>query len=307
MTKLLAISALFTLMLTSSFIKPSTSTIKTIPCPRDYGLVAYYPFNGNALDESPYNNHPIFNNATLTKDRAGNANGAYLFNGMNNYMQIPNSPTLNPKFISIFAIVKVSGFYTGRCHGNVILNKGDTDWDVQDKYRLRFADDVYTRGANCYNQQVDTFHQAFYADFGNNGHMTYDYNGPYIQSGKWYCLAYTYDGKTARFYIDGTEVSSKRSRHKYRPSYEDLFIGRLNNDQFPYWFNGAIDEIRIYNRALSHAEVVSLCTDQSCPPQPDLFLLCFIQFVLNVLCIIFFQAERWMAYFCKNILNILYT
>src|SRR5580765_3803529 len=46
------------------------------------GLVAYYPFNGNANDQSGNNNNPIFNNATLTADRFGNSNSAYSFNGI---------------------------------------------------------------------------------------------------------------------------------------------------------------------------------------------------------------------------------
>ena len=59
------------------------------------GLVAYYPFNGNANDESGNNNNPVFNNATLTADRFGNPNSAYHFNGINTYMMIPNQPGIN--------------------------------------------------------------------------------------------------------------------------------------------------------------------------------------------------------------------
>ncbi len=42
------------------------------------------------------NNNPIFNNATLTADRFGNGNSAYSFNGIGNYIRIPNAPSLNP-------------------------------------------------------------------------------------------------------------------------------------------------------------------------------------------------------------------
>src|SRR5688572_25562255 len=50
------------------------------------GLVAYYPFTGHAYDASGNGNHTVFNNATLTTDRFGNPNSAYLFNGQNTYM-----------------------------------------------------------------------------------------------------------------------------------------------------------------------------------------------------------------------------
>ena len=45
------------------------------------GLVAYYPFNGNANDESGNGNHGIVDGAALSMDRFGNLNSAYLFDG----------------------------------------------------------------------------------------------------------------------------------------------------------------------------------------------------------------------------------
>ena len=59
------------------------------------GLRAYYPFSGNAQDASGNNNNPVFNNATLTADRFGKPGSAYHFNGIDNYMKILNSPSLN--------------------------------------------------------------------------------------------------------------------------------------------------------------------------------------------------------------------
>src|SRR4051812_11254471 len=92
------------------------SKIGTAQVNLNLGLKAYYPFTGNANDVSGNNNNPVFNNATLTSDRLGNANSAYHFNGTNNYMQIPNSPMLNTtNKMSIVAWVKVTGFYQGTC------------------------------------------------------------------------------------------------------------------------------------------------------------------------------------------------
>jgi len=50
----------------------------------DSGLVAHYPFNGNANDESGNANHGTVNGATHTTDRFGNANKAYCFDGVSN-------------------------------------------------------------------------------------------------------------------------------------------------------------------------------------------------------------------------------
>src|ERR1700721_3520704 len=58
------------------------------------GLVAYYPFNGNANDASGNGNNGNVAGATLTADRFGNPNSAYSFNGKSNYIRVPNSDSL---------------------------------------------------------------------------------------------------------------------------------------------------------------------------------------------------------------------
>ena len=58
------------------------------------GLVAWYPFNGMAADESGYGNTVEVFGATLTEDRFGNPNGAYFFDG-DDHMISPHQPWLN--------------------------------------------------------------------------------------------------------------------------------------------------------------------------------------------------------------------
>jgi len=67
------------------------------------GLIAYYPFNGNANDESGNGNHGTVYGATLTEDRFGNNNKAYLFTN-NSYIDIGNSPDLNVIAIGDFSM-----------------------------------------------------------------------------------------------------------------------------------------------------------------------------------------------------------
>lgn len=57
------------------------------------GLVAYYPFNGNADDESGNGNDGTVNGAILTTDRFGNQNSAYKFDGISNDIRIPDKPS----------------------------------------------------------------------------------------------------------------------------------------------------------------------------------------------------------------------
>jgi len=216
------------------------------------GLRAYYPFTGNANDVSGNNNNPNFNNATLTADRFGNANSAYHFNGTNSYMRIPNSATLNTtNKISLGVWVKPTGFYAGPCHGNNVLMKGDAD-NSPGLYLLRYDDNYFTNSNNCVNPAPDVAHENFYSV--NPPLSTPGYT-PYVQLNQWQSVVYTYDGTTARIYINcQLRLTANISVASFTNSF-DLFFGKLNNASFPYWFNGDMDEIRIYDRALNQDEV----------------------------------------------------
>jgi hypothetical protein len=65
------------------------------------GLVAWYPFNGNANDESGNGNNGTVNGATLTTDRFGNVGKAYGFDGIDDYINCGNSSAFNQNNISV--------------------------------------------------------------------------------------------------------------------------------------------------------------------------------------------------------------
>lgn len=220
------------------------------------GLVAYYNFNnGNLNDSSGNGNNITFNNATPTADRFGNANNAYLFNGTSNYMSVPNSPSLNPNSITLFAIFKPNGFYTTQCHGNSILQKGTVD-NEDGWYLLRYNDTL----DNCVNP-VDTAQEIVgggYGDNSNFGATSVAGSPTPIHTGSWYVVAYTYDGTTSRFYVNGVFVQSRVKSDAFTPNTDDLFIGYSPENGGQYWLNGVIDEIRIYNQALCPGAIAQL-------------------------------------------------
>ncbi|HMH20729.1 MAG TPA: LamG domain-containing protein [Puia sp.] len=222
------------------------------------GLVAYYNFNGGTVkDSSGYNNHIVYNNATVTADRFGRAGNAYLFNGSSSYMRVANSASLNPNSITLQAIVKINSFLIASCHINNIIGKGWPDyangWSV-----LRFADPLPCGGANA----VDSAHEYFYGAFGdNNPGGTGTYSQPdtiAAKTGIWYTLTYTYDGMVSKFYINGVLKDSRIKTAIYTPNSNDIFIGKYEDPSWPYWFSGVIDDVRIYNRALGQGAVTQL-------------------------------------------------
>jgi hypothetical protein len=220
----------------------------------DSGLVAYYPFNGNANDASGNGNNVVFNNASLTSDYLGNANSAYHFNGIDNYMMVPNSSSLNmTNQMSIAVKVRPLGFYTGPCYNNMMLMKGDADY-VTGTYFLRYSDII----TGCTNYAT-TADEQFYG----SGVVA---TNPIIQLNQWYSVIWTYNGTTAKIYIDCNLMGSADSAFNPFTSNFDLYIGKMNNAQYPYWLNGDLDDIRIYNRPLTEDEIYALCvTEVSLP------------------------------------------
>jgi len=220
------------------------------------GLQAYYPFNGNANDESGNKNHPARNNATITADRFGNPNSAYHFNGVYQYMQIPNNPSLNfGNEISLSVWIKPTGFYYGICHASQMISKGGGNYNPGN-YALRFDDALYTAGTGCSGSLCDTLHQ----NFRGTGTVLTPYPGEFIKKNKWYNVLYTNDGKTAKLYVD-CELKYTVAFPETFTNADDLFFGKADDDLFPFWLNGDMDEIRIYNRALSEEEIFLLCNE----------------------------------------------
>jgi len=231
------------------------------------GLVAYYNFNnGNLNDSSGNGNNIIFNNATPTVDRFGNSNNAYLFDGSSSYMQVKNSASLNPNNITMFAIVKPNGFFQGSCHGNQIIEKG-YPYQINGFYGLEFLPNSNGVGNPC-APNVDTTTETFSGIYGDNTQFGYAApNSPgvgatagndtiYVQTNQWSTIAFTYDGTTARFYLNGALINSVTKTVPFTPNSYDLFIGASGYfNVFPFFFNGKIDEIRIYNKAISNQQV----------------------------------------------------
>ena len=222
----------------------------------DKGLQAYYPFNGNANDASGNNNNPVFNNATITTDRFGNPNSAYHFNGVYQYMRIPNKPALNfGTQITLSVWVKPTGFYYDICHASQIISKGGGNYNPGN-YALRFDDALYSSGTGCNGSICDSLHQSFRG----TGTVLKPYPGDFIKKDKWYNVLYTNDGKTAKLYVD-CELKYEVTFPETFSNKEDLFFGKSDDEFFPFWLNGDLDDIRIYNRALNAEEISSLCKE----------------------------------------------
>lgn len=237
-----------------------TVIIKDTSCHLYAGLVGYYNFtNGNLNDSSGYRNNIVFSNATKTADRFGKPNNAYLFNGSDNYMQIKNHASLNPSLISLVAVFKTNDFYRGLCHANQLVGKGTTDVG-NGGYGIRYHD-VFNDDCSA---PVDTTTEFLFGVYGNdiNSEVTTaaasTHPAFYMHSGNWYTVIFTYDGTDARIYVNGALKGTRHITATFYANNDDVFIGKHDEAIYPYWFNGILDELRIYNRALNENEVKQL-------------------------------------------------
>ncbi len=220
------------------------------------GLQAYYPFSGNANDESGNNNNPVINNATITADRFGNPKSAWHFNGIYQYIRIPNSPSLNfGNQITLSAWVRPTGFYYDICHASQVISKGGGNYNPGN-YAIRYDDALYSAGKGCNGAIVDSLHQ----NFRGTGTILTPYTD-YIIKNKWYHVLYTNDGTNAKLYVDCMLKYAVVFPETFTNN-EDLFFGKSDDDIFPFWLNGDLDDIRIYNRALNTDEITALCIEK---------------------------------------------
>lgn len=195
------------------------------------GLIAYYPFNGNTNDESGNNNNGTANGGSFTTDKNGNTNKAYYFGG-SDYIRVPNSSSLSG----------ISNTFTIAA------------W-VYNENQL-----VSVVCKASYNGPTMQF--RFFSDatifFANNGEAA-DFATTLNPVNTWKHIAVTSDGTTAKYYLNGVLVSIMTT-HTDSPSTDhttDMYIG-ADTQGATEFHTGKLDEIRIYNRVLSDAEVQQL-------------------------------------------------
>ena len=208
----------------------------TIPIPPSTnGLVAYYPFNGNANDESGNNLNGTVYGATLTTDKSGTPNKAYYFNGSNNYIKILSNTLLNLPTYTIAVWINVERFSGSNAEAGEILAKG-----IYPNYNYNLAAGVN----NTNTLGTGTTSNGNYADF----QSTNTFNAK-----TWYLLAVTNDGSNLKMTVN-TVSNGSISVGTIQTNNNDIYIGRYEGDT-RWFYKGKIDDIRIYNRALTETEI----------------------------------------------------
>jgi hypothetical protein len=222
----------------------TTTSCVSLPSNLQQGLVGFWPFCGNANDESGNGNDGTVNGATLTEDRFGNAEAAYDFDGEFDYISISASPSL-----SITGNISVSLWFKRDSMelSGLLLDRDicgvASDWSLG-----------YENG-NCWIRVADPS-------------MDYLLISNIDQLDIWNNLIFTKDGNQFKVFLNG--VLSTEMTINSNPFVNDnqsIFVGEQvcqpNSINSPN-FDGKIDDIGIWNRALTLEEVQELYTLDAC-------------------------------------------
>jgi len=209
----------------------------------DPSLVGYWSFNegnGTIISDQSGNN----NNGTLYLGSSGNTDPskawspgisgtALSFDGVDDRVVVPRSASLEPSKITIIAWIYPLAYSTTY---------------------PRIVDKEATNGGYLLLLDPSPSNTIEFAWKDSSGNQNSLYSTIPYSINKWTFLAAVFDGNTAYLYIDGVLNNTKISTITFSPGTANVTIG--NNAILTRPFNGLIDEVRIYNRALSEQEIL---------------------------------------------------
>ncbi len=212
------------------------------------GLVAHYPFDGDANDQVG-NNHGTIFGPTFIQDRDGLANRALFFDG-NDYVTVPSNANINFGFNDFSISFWVRTSYTQK---QMILQKGGDFGPAVPQYWIRDNDNT----PNLLR------------------HLTGDGNPPSpnvaesslgIHDGNWHHIATARQGALLRMYFDGCLVATDNTDPRNINNNVQLIIGAQNawgSHGIENFFHGSLDDLRFYDRVLNEEEILTLAENKS--------------------------------------------
>ena len=215
------------------------------------GLVGYWPFNGNANDESGNGNNGTVNGASLAVDRNDNVNSAYSFDGVNDFIQTPNQ--------TLTGSVSFSGWYK---MSNFTLPEND----------IFFVSNQSTI-ANTYSANIAFGFRSYQGEFGHSTYVQSPLTGYYAtdnlpEANIWHhIICVVENGSYVKMYLDGVLFYDNTTSVVTNSSQASLPLLFGGTGTSPYYYFGDLDDIGIWNRALTADEVLALYNGCNVVPQ----------------------------------------
>lgn len=231
---ILAILLAFALLTLTQFKKPARKA-----------AVWYFDENTGSVAYDKINkNNGIVHGASWVE---GKSNSALLFDGIDDWVEVKDSASLDiSNAITIATWVKPFSLSGPNADDYfIIVFKGYWKWwepTTETNYEL-------------YLMNSSEHPNSIWFEFLDDKEFHYVGKNNVIEENKWYHIVGTYNGSVMRIYLDGVLIDSKEVVTSLVTNNHTLTIGQVDNN---FYFNGIIDEVAIYNRALSAKEVYDL-------------------------------------------------
>lgn len=226
-----------------------------------YGLIAYYPFNGNANDLSGNGNHGRVIGATLATDRNQNQNSCYNFNA-NHWTWGSGGDEIYIPFNNIFNSQNISVSVWFYRTTTALVNEQTAiirrfEYGYSNPNGQVWGIDIARNSSSISNWVLKSAP--------NNSQVSIENIGKQSQLNTWYNVTMTFDGQTLKQYENGIlmDSDSQAGFSLNTAGNSGISIG-LSNQANGNWspFGGKIDDIGIWNRALSQDEITALYSGQ---------------------------------------------
>ena len=204
------------------------------------GLVAEYGCAGTGADSSGRGRHGVVHGASPTTDRFGRQNHAYLFDGVDDCIEIAPPPAFSSEALSVSVWVRCEP-RDFRGWTNCIIAQDDGNDEDQSR--------------RIFQLSTDNGHIVWHRMEARDAMCRWR-----VRPGVWQHVAAVHDRGTTRLYVDGVlhdTVEQRLSVHATQP----MHIGREGTSEPSFFFSGAIDDVRVYDRALAEAEVQELLNE----------------------------------------------
>ena len=219
----------------------------------NFGLVGWWPFDGNASDMSGNENHGVVNGATLGADRFGQAGMAYNFDGVDDFIVVSDSNKFDFENRGFSISSWVKKFSQVNSNVGMVLSQWNTGASPGTNQWLLSSSTSGEIGKPNFSYEVanQTFKSTSSSVMGLN---------------EWVYLVGVRESTHTKLFMNGSLVSQNvGSSGSINETGRDLYFGKYR-DSNSIFSNISIDETRIYNRALSASEVQSLYQLESTPP-----------------------------------------
>lgn len=210
-------------------------------------LVAEYLLNGSAEDSSVLGQDAQAIDTVPATDRFGRANSAMAFNGQSSYIEAP-APQLPTNQLTVSAWIRYSDHKFQDWHDAIVSQDGGS--------KAKPSERVFNLASFWGHAWADQFGRA-------NEVLAL---GPALSKEQWHHVALTFDGRDYRLYVDGT-MATQRHGQLTPSTQQPLRIGSGPGPRKPLFFSGAIDDVRLYRRALNDAEITFLYHENGWPAE----------------------------------------